>query len=147
MRSIAPQRIPMHQHASETKAQAEVRRVVTEWAEAVRSRDRAGILRHHSSDIVMFDVPPPLQSKGIEAYDRTWDLFFSWSHDPVVFDILEMSITAGEEVAVVAAVMRCSGRETSGADIELQFRLTVGLRKSAGQWIVIHEHHSIPAVS
>jgi ketosteroid isomerase-like protein len=25
----------------------------------------------------MFDVPPPLQSKGLEAYRRTWDVFFS----------------------------------------------------------------------
>ena len=95
----------------------------------------------------MFDVPPPLQSKGIEAYQRTWDVFFTWSHDPVVFDILEMSVTAGDEVAFVTAVMRCSGRETTGEDIGLQFRLTVGLRKSEGQWIVRHEHYSIPAVN
>jgi ketosteroid isomerase-like protein len=43
--------------------------------------------------------------------------------------------------------MRCSGRETRGEDIELEFRLTIGLGKSEGQWIVMHEHHSIPAAS
>jgi hypothetical protein len=32
----------------------------------------------------MFDVPPPMQSKGIEAYRKSWDLFFSWSDDPVL---------------------------------------------------------------
>jgi ketosteroid isomerase-like protein len=95
----------------------------------------------------MFDVPPPLQSKGIDAYERTWDVFFSWSHDPVLFDITEMSVTAGGDVAFVAAVMRCSGRETGGEEIRLEFRLTVGLRKVDGHWIVMHEHHSIPAVS
>ena len=62
-----------------------------------------------------------------------------------MFDIVEMSVTAGGEVAFVAAVMRCSGRETSSEDIELEFRLTVGLLKREGQWIVMHEHHSIPA--
>jgi uncharacterized protein (TIGR02246 family) len=128
-------------------AEAEVRQIVTEWAEAVRRRDLAGIVRHHSPDILMFDVPPPLQSKGIDEYRRTWNGFLSWSHDPVRFDVLEMTVTAGHEVAFVAAVMRCSGRETSGEDVELQFRLTVGLQKSAGQWMVTHEHHSIPAVS
>src|SRR5436309_13651627 len=93
----------------------------------------------------MFDVPPPLQYKGIDAYTRTWDVFFSWSHDPVVFDIVDMSGMAGGELAFVAAVMRCSGRETSGEDIELEFRLTVALRRSEGQWIVMHEHHWVPA--
>jgi len=24
----------------------------------------------------MFDVPPPFQSKGIEGYKKTWELFF-----------------------------------------------------------------------
>ena len=29
--------------------------------------------------------------------------------------------------------------------LELEFRLTMGLRKIGGQWTVMHEHHSIPA--
>ena len=137
----------MSEDQTDPNAAAEVRQLVEEWAGAVRRNDLAGILRNHSPSILMFDVPPPLQSEGIDAYTRTWDVFFSWSHDPVVFDIAEMSVTAGREVAFVAAVMRCSGRETSGEDIELEFRLTVGLRKIAGRWIVMHEHHSIPALS
>jgi uncharacterized protein (TIGR02246 family) len=128
-----------------TNDEAEVRRLVENWASAVRKKDFAGILRNHSPSILMFDVPPPLQSNGIDAYKRTWDVFFSWSHDPVVFDIIEMSVTASGEVAFVAAVMRCSGTETNGEDIELEFRLTVGLRKIDDQWMVMHEHHSIPA--
>jgi ketosteroid isomerase-like protein len=85
------------------------------------------------------------QSKGIEAYRKTWDLFFSWSLDPMVFDVGEMNITAGNDVAFVTALMRCAGTESSGERIRLEFRLTIGLRKIGGQWTVIHEHHSIPA--
>jgi ketosteroid isomerase-like protein len=93
----------------------------------------------------MFDVPPPIQSKGIEAYKKTWDLFFSWSDDPVVFDIGEMSVFAGDDVAFVTALMRCAGTEANGERTELAFRLTTGLRKLGGKWTVTHEHHSIPA--
>lgn len=93
----------------------------------------------------MFDVPPPLKSEGIDAYRRTWDLFFSWSRDPVRFDIVELRVTAGVDVAFAAALMQCAGREASGEEIELDFRLTVGLRKIDGRWVVTHEHHSIPA--
>ncbi len=30
----------------------------------------------------MFDVPPPFKSVGLDAYRKTWDLFFSWSSGP-----------------------------------------------------------------
>jgi uncharacterized protein (TIGR02246 family) len=124
---------------------AAIRNLVEKWARAVRRRDLKGILAHHSPDMLMFDVPPPLQSKGIRAYKKTWDLFFSWAQDSGVFDISEMNITAGHDVAFVAALMRCAGTEGSGKRSKLEFRLTIGLRKIGGRWIVMHEHHSIPA--
>jgi len=125
--------------------EAAVRKLIEDWAAAVRAKNFDDILRHHSREILMFDVPPPLQSKGLDAYGRTWDLFFSWTHDPVVFDIVEMSVTCDTDVAFVAAVMRCSGKEASGESIDLEFRLTVGLQRIDGRWTVMHEHHSIPA--
>jgi uncharacterized protein (TIGR02246 family) len=122
-----------------------IRDLVENWARAVRTKNLDGILSNHSPDMLMFDVPPPIQSKGIEAYRKTWDLFFSWSKASGVFDINEMNITAGNDVAFVTALMRCAGTEANGDKIELEFRLTIGLRKIDGQWIVMHEHHSIPA--
>ena len=131
--------------ANSAKDEAAIRKLVENWASAVRRKDLDAILANHSPDMLMFDVPPPLQSKGLEAYKRTWDLFFSWAHDPVIFNIEDMSVTAGDEVAFATALMRCAGTEVSGEDIELDFRLTIGLRKIDSQWIVMHEHHSIPA--
>ena len=128
-----------------TSHETAIRNLIEDWADAVRVKDFDGILRHHSPEIVMFDVPPPLQSKGLDAYRRTWELFFSWAHEHVMFDVEEMRITCDEEVAFVAAVMRCAGEEPSGESLDLEFRLTVGLRNINGQWTVMHEHHSIPA--
>jgi ketosteroid isomerase-like protein len=128
-----------------TIEEAAIRSQVESWARAVRTRNLNGILANHSTHILMFDVPPPIQSKGIEAYKKTWDLFFSWSRDAGVFDISEMSITAGDDVAFVAALMRCAGTSASGEREELDFRLTIGLRKIGDQWVVTHEHHSLPA--
>lgn len=125
--------------------EAEVRKVVEDWASAVRKRNLPEILRNHSTDILMFDVPPPFQSKGIDAYRKTWDLFFSCTPDPAVFDIQEMHVAAGSDVAFVAAAMRCTERDAGGKDVALDFRLTIGLRKIDGQWVIVHEHHSVPA--
>jgi len=45
----------------------------------------------------------------------------------------------------IAALMRCAFAGPDGKNVELDFRLTIGLRKIDGQRTVLHEHHSIPA--
>jgi ketosteroid isomerase-like protein len=66
----------MDERQSVLEDSAAVRNVIESWAAAVRRRDFDGILQNHSSDIVMFDVPPPFQSNGIEAYKKTWTCSF-----------------------------------------------------------------------
>jgi uncharacterized protein (TIGR02246 family) len=132
---------------SQSADKAAIRRLIDEWAGAVRRQDMEGILRDHAPDIVMFDVPPPLESRGIEAYQATWQLFFRWARKPVLFDIRRIEIHAGNDVAFAVALLRCASKQPDGTDLDLDFRLTVGLSKVGGRWTVVHEHHSIPAES
>jgi uncharacterized protein (TIGR02246 family) len=124
--------------------EAAVRKLIDDWAAAVRRKDMAAILRGHAPDIVMFDVPPPLESRGIAAYEATWEQFFGWARAQVVFDVRRLEVVAGAEVAFAVALMRCKGAQPGGPETEVDFRLTVGLRKNDGRWTVVHEHHSIP---
>jgi uncharacterized protein (TIGR02246 family) len=123
----------------------QIRHLVENWAKAVRSKDINGILAHHSEDIVMFDVPPPFKSVGIDAYRKTWDTFFV-ATQLGIFDIEELHITSDDQIAFCFATMKCSDRNKSGEFEELNFRLTIGLKKINNEWVVIHEHHSIPAL-
>jgi ketosteroid isomerase-like protein len=124
-------------------AERQISALIERWAEAVRRHDIPAILAHHAQDIVMFDLPPPLQSKGMEAYKKTWDLFFQYHEPSQAFDVEELTVTAGDDVAFAFGIMRCG----AGPDPEgFPFRLTVGLRKIEGEWRITHEHHSIPAV-
>ena len=143
--SLTGEVFPMDEDGNGLGEEAAIRNMVEDWASAVRERNLPAVLRHHSPDILMFDVPPPFESKGIEAYRKTWDLFFSCAPDPAVFDIKEMQVIAGRDVAFVTAAMRCTEREAAGEDVELDFRLTIGLRKLDGKWVIVHEHHSVPA--
>ncbi|HEY4108250.1 YybH family protein [Puia sp.] len=124
--------------------QATIRRLIEDWAAAVRRGDLNAILAHHSADFVMYDVPPPFQSIGLDAYRKTWDVFFA-NTKPGVFDIDHLEVVAGEEVAFCFATMKCSDKSGSADYIHLPFRLTVGLKKINQQWTIVHEHHSIPA--
>ena len=128
-------------------AESQIRAILEAWADAVRRHDLSGILAHHDKEIVMFDVPPPLQSQGMDAYKKTWDLFFRYHQPSQAFDIEELAVTAGEDVAFAVAVMRCGSGTPSGPPEQggFLFRLTIGLRKIDGNWLITHEHHSVPA--
>ena len=127
--------------------EARIKALLESWADAVRRHDLPAILAHHARDIVMFDLPPPLQCKGIEAYQQTWDLMFRYHKPGAAFDFRELAITAGADVGFAVAIMWCGPDSSSNpADSAgFLFRLTVGLRKVDGDWRITHEHHSVPA--
>jgi ketosteroid isomerase-like protein len=127
--------------------EARIKALLESWADAVRRHDLPAILAHHTSDIVMFDLPLPLQCKGIDAYRQTWDLFFRYREPGAAFEFRELAITAGSDVAFAIAIMWCGPHSSSNpAERDgLLFRLTVGLRKIGGEWRITHEHHSEPA--
>jgi ketosteroid isomerase-like protein len=133
-------------HKSGT-AEIQIKVLIEAWADAVRRHDFSGILAHHEQDVVMFDVPPPLQSRGLDEYKKTWDLFFRYHKLSQAFDIEELAITAGDDVAFAIAIMRCGSGTFSGPPKEggFLFRLTIGLRKVDGDWRIAHEHHSVPS--
>jgi ketosteroid isomerase-like protein len=83
----------------------------------------------------------------MDEYRKTWDLFFRYHKPSQTFDIEELGITAGEDVAFAVAIMRCGSATSSGPPVEggFLFRLTIGLRKIDGRWSVAHEHHSVPS--
>jgi uncharacterized protein (TIGR02246 family) len=115
-----------------------VRAVIDRWAQAIRDKDLPVILDAHPDDIVMFDVPPPLQSRGMDEYKATWDLFYQYSQGgPGSFELVDLTIHAGKDVAFAHALLKIGGPEPV-------CRLTLGLVQRDGQWLIQHEHHSTP---
>jgi len=126
--------------------EAQIRALIESWAEAVHRGDMDGVLADHAHDIVMFDVPPPHDGvRGIDAYRDTWPPFFEWQARGASFDILSLYVTAGDEVAYAHALLRCGTQQELADHPENRLRLTLGLRKEHGRWVVAHEHHSFPA--
>jgi uncharacterized protein (TIGR02246 family) len=125
----------------------QIRELIERWAEAVHAGDLETVLADHSRDIVMFDVPPPKDGvRGIEAYEATWPPFFEWQRKGASFELVELAVTAGVDVAFAHALLRCGTPEELAEDPDNRLRLTIGLRKDGGRWVVTHEHHSFPYV-
>jgi uncharacterized protein (TIGR02246 family) len=125
--------------------QAQIRRLIERWAEAVHTGDMRGVLADHADDIVMFDVPPPYEGvRGIDAYRDTWPPFFEWQARGASFEITSLEVTAGDDVAFAYALLRCGTPQELERNPDNRLRLTIGLRKQDGRWVVAHEHHSFP---
>jgi uncharacterized protein (TIGR02246 family) len=124
-----------------------IRELITRWAAAVHTGDLDTVLADHDPDIVMFDVPPPYDGlRGIDAYRDSWPPFFEWQSQGALFDIVELDVTAGDDVAFAHALLRCGMPAELEANPASRLRLTIGLRKRDGRWVVTHEHHSFCSV-
>jgi uncharacterized protein (TIGR02246 family) len=132
---------------SERKAmpddEQQIRTLIERWAEAAHTGDIDTVLAAHADDIVMFDVPPPHDGvRGIDAYRKTWPPFFEWQASGASFEIVELDVAVGDDVAYAHALLRCGSKQELAEHPERRLRLTIGLRRENGGWVVAHEHHS-----
>lgn len=128
-----------------TEDETQIRELIERWTRAVRAGDLAGVLADHAEDIVMYDVPPPYRGvTGIEAYGQTWPGFFRWQAAGATFELASLDVTAGDTVAYARALLRCGTPDDLASKPDFRLRLTLGLRKERGRWVVAHEHHSFP---
>ena len=111
--------------------EARIKALLEGWADAVCRHDLPAILAHHERDMVMFDLPPPLQCRGIEAYEQTWDLFFRYHKPDTAFDFRELAVTAGADVAFVVAIMWCGN-----APIGICFRIEQSRFDTTVSWLL-----------
>ena len=125
--------------------EAAVRGLIQRWAAAVHDGDLETVLADHANDIMMFDVPPPYEGvRGLDAYAGTWPPFFSWQAQGAVFEIESLDVETGGDVAFAYALLRCGTAEEFAENPANRLRLTIGLRRENGRWLVSHEHHSFP---
>ena len=98
----------------------------------------------YATDVVSFDVEPPLQHVGIEAKLKNWAKAFVFFQD-VDYEVRDLTVTVGDDVAFGYAFGRLSGTLKDGtATSGMWVRATFCFRKIDGQWLIAHDHASVP---
>jgi ketosteroid isomerase-like protein len=138
----------MHAPARSVQSQdeAQIRQMMVEQATAMRARDAEPLISRYAPETVKFDLSPPLQHMGPEVHDvnslRNW---FDGFDGPIDYEIRDLTVTAGEEVAFCHSLNRLSTTPRGApSSFTLWFRATVCLRKIDGTWRITHEHNSTP---
>lgn len=134
----------MSAETAKVTAEGEIRELMDNWLKAVRAKNINGVMSHYARDIVTFDIAPPLQYRGADAHRRNWEEWFPTFRGPVGYEMRDLSITTGDDVAFCHSLNRISGERTNGERTDVWVRATIGFQRIDGKWMVMHEHVSVP---
>lgn len=129
----------------ETTAREQIHAVLNDVAAAITAKDARRAIAHYAPDVVSFSLAPPLRSAGDEVRDPagTKGWFQTWD-GPIGYDIGKRVIEVNGDVAFGHGLTHLTGTKTDGERVDLWFRSTVGLRRTAAGWQITHEHDSTP---
>ncbi|MDX3226290.1 YybH family protein [Streptomyces sp. ME19-01-6] len=125
-------------NSSEVKASLESR------IDAMQSKDIDRLMSFYASDIVYYDVVPPLRFTGIEEVRRNFVRWFDGYHGPIGLETHDLAIATHGDVAFANMLHLDSGKRKGGLQSSIWVRETVCLRHVNGKWLITHEHISIP---
>jgi uncharacterized protein (TIGR02246 family) len=130
--------------ANKQNDQAEITRVIEGGVEAVRDKNIEGVMSLYAPEVVSFDIVPPLRYLGAEAFRKVWEEVFSLFQGPIGYELHDLSITVGDDVAFTHSLNRISGTMNTGQKTDLWLRWTAGWRSINGKWLIVHHHNSVP---
>jgi len=127
-----------------TKNEAAIRQLIDGLVAAIRTKNIDGVMSSYATDLVAFDIIPPLQFRGVGAYRKPWQDVFE-RFQTLDYEVRDLGITAGDDVAFSHSLNHIHGTMTNGQKTDLWLRLTACYRKIAGRWRIVHLQASVPA--
>jgi uncharacterized protein (TIGR02246 family) len=123
----------------------QIREITRQWLKAVHTRDVDAVMACYADDVVAYDLFAPAKLVGAEPYRKNYERWFECCQTgPASYEIKELDVVAGEDVAFCRSLNRMVGTNPEGKEEESWIRVTVCLQKRAGEWKVVHEHVSVP---
>lgn len=125
-------------------AEGEIRRIDAELTRAARDRDIGGMLAHYAPDVEVFHPMAGLEQRGIDAFRKAQEWWFSTVTGPVEREVLEFRLRVDESVAFSHALVRTRATLATGEPLDSTVRVTTGYRLPADRWLIVHQHASVP---
>lgn len=128
-----------------TSDEVQIRALIDDRVNAVHARDVNGTIENVSPDVLVFDVINTLQYSGLDEERKRAQEWFSSFHGPIGFEVRDLNIAVGDDVAFSHCLNRYSG-STNNGQLDMWVRVTTCYRKIDGKWMITHEHQSVPLV-
>ena len=114
---------------------------LADWAGGA---DLQGLRPIYATDVVSFDVEPPLQHVGVEAKLKNWANVFAAFRD-VDYEVRGLDVVVGDDVAFGHCFGRLHGTLMNGtATSGMWVRATFCFQNIDGNWLIVHDQASVP---
>ena len=107
-----------------TREDAQIRERMDALAQALRAKDINALMAHYAPDIVTFDLRPPLQVQGADAYRKNFEAWFASVQGPIDYEIRDLRITMSDDVAFCHYLGRVKSTRTTGEKADYWVRVT-----------------------
>ena len=124
--------------------EAEIQRLLDDGTRSIRDKNIEGVMSLYAQEVVSFDIVPPLRYIGADAFRKVWEEVFSSFQGPIDYEIHDLNITVGDDVAFTHSLNRISGTMNNGQKTDLWLRWTACFRKINGKWLIVHHQNSVP---
>ncbi len=122
-----------------------LRRRIEALAQAIRDKDLAHLMTFYARDVEVFDVRSSLNVPGAAAYRNNLEHWFDSFEGPLGFELHNLRMTAGDGTAFCHYLALVTGARPEGRVSGYWVRGTTCLERREGEWLVTHEHISMPA--
>lgn len=123
----------------------EIREVVLARAELLQAGDVKAMLAHSAPRVVQFSLAPPLVEQ-VDTTDTTpVEQWLTTFEAPPRREVTQLEITTDGDVAFATSIDSMTATPRGSTEpFTLWYRVTLGLRRIDGRWLVTHEHESVP---
>lgn len=127
-------------------SRADIKALEDRFIAAFKAKDVDAIMKVYAPDqtLFVFDLVPPRQYVGAAAYRKDWQDFLGTFNGPITVEISDLDIAADHNLGYGHSIQRVAGTDKQGKKIDLTARVTDVYKKTRGQWLIVHEHVSVP---
>ena len=123
--------------------EAQLRQLIADQLSAICVKDPDRLMHHYAADVIVFDVKPPFQTEGADAWRRTWEACLAYFPDAFQTERRDLSLTVSGDLALAHWLWRFTGREKDHPAMQTCMRSTAGYWRIRGRWQTVPEHASV----
>ena len=127
-----------------TKEEGQLRELLRAWIDVFEKKDADAMAKFYSRNAVVFDVMPPYKTVGRDNIREVWNTFLSYFPDSFKLEYHDVELHVVGDTAFLFALHRFITEPADHLVGRTWIRKTVGYRRIDDQWMIVHEHVSLP---
>jgi ketosteroid isomerase-like protein len=125
---------------------AKIQALEDRFTTAFSAKDLDAIMKVYVPDqgLFVFDVVPPRQYVGADAYRKDWQDFLATFKGPLKFALSDLDIHTDGTLGYSHSIQHVTGTDTKDKPVDFTVRVTDVYKKIKGNWLIVQEHVSVP---